>query len=257
MIKFFRHIRQSLIMKEQKNEPTSVKTSTGRYLKYAIGEIVLVVIGILLALQINNWNEGEKRKRLKSNYIMSLLDDLRLDSSMVADQLNFYKKDTTVLGEQLRRIQAHPNRDTLVNIARNEFNTNLQIITAFNNKTYVTLVNTGDIELFEPWVIEELSRLDQFQKLAVSIYDFSISSYSDNLLNYRQHLTVFDDALAGDILDPIWDELSYTEVLKQVNLIATAKQTTGNNVLQFLPVYLEACKNLVAALKEEYKLEDN
>jgi hypothetical protein len=50
MIKFFRHIRQNLLMENR----------TGKYLKYAIGEIVLVVIGILIALQINNWNEERK-----------------------------------------------------------------------------------------------------------------------------------------------------------------------------------------------------
>jgi hypothetical protein len=50
MIKLFRSIRQKHIMKNQ----------TGKYLKYAIGEIILVVIGILLALQINNWNEQRK-----------------------------------------------------------------------------------------------------------------------------------------------------------------------------------------------------
>ena len=50
MIKFFRHIRQQLLGEGK----------TGKYLKYAIGEIFLVVIGILLALQINNWNETRK-----------------------------------------------------------------------------------------------------------------------------------------------------------------------------------------------------
>ena len=50
MIKFFRNIRQKLL-----NEG-----KTANYLKYAIGEIVLVVIGILIALQINNWNEQRK-----------------------------------------------------------------------------------------------------------------------------------------------------------------------------------------------------
>jgi hypothetical protein len=50
MIKFFRHIRQNLLMENK----------TGKYFKYAIGEIVLVVIGILIALQINNWNENRK-----------------------------------------------------------------------------------------------------------------------------------------------------------------------------------------------------
>jgi len=50
MIKFFRKIRYDLMGKNK----------TGKYLKYAIGEIILVVIGILIALQINNWNESKK-----------------------------------------------------------------------------------------------------------------------------------------------------------------------------------------------------
>jgi len=49
MIKFFRKIRQNLLMENK----------TGKYLKYAIGETVLVVIGLLIALQINNWNEKQ------------------------------------------------------------------------------------------------------------------------------------------------------------------------------------------------------
>ena len=50
MIKFFRKIRQNLLSEGK----------TGKYLKYAIGEIVLVVVGILIALQINNANERNK-----------------------------------------------------------------------------------------------------------------------------------------------------------------------------------------------------
>jgi hypothetical protein len=47
MIKFLRHIRQNLI----------IENKTGKYFKYAIGEIVLVVIGILIALSINDRNK--------------------------------------------------------------------------------------------------------------------------------------------------------------------------------------------------------
>lgn len=50
MIKIFRKIRQKLLLEEK----------TASYLKYAAGEIILVVIGILIALQINNWNEVRK-----------------------------------------------------------------------------------------------------------------------------------------------------------------------------------------------------
>jgi hypothetical protein len=59
MIKFFRHIRKSLFMEQQL--PSGQAGKTRRYLKYAIGEIILVVIGILIALQLNNWNENRKQ----------------------------------------------------------------------------------------------------------------------------------------------------------------------------------------------------
>jgi len=73
MIKFFRHTRQSLLMK---NNPS-------KYLKYAIGEIVLVVIGILIALQINNWNENRKIRKQESNYYCQLVNNLRSDLSNI------------------------------------------------------------------------------------------------------------------------------------------------------------------------------
>lgn len=62
MIKFFRHIRQNLLNKNR----------FSKYLLYAIGEIVLVVIGILIALQINNWNEERKRFQEERATVASL-----------------------------------------------------------------------------------------------------------------------------------------------------------------------------------------
>ncbi|MAZ72721.1 MAG: hypothetical protein CMC70_06205 [Flavobacteriaceae bacterium] len=66
MIKFFRKIRYKL-MSENK---------TGKYFKYAIGEIILVVIGILIALQINNWNENRKVQKLEAQIYTELKSDL-------------------------------------------------------------------------------------------------------------------------------------------------------------------------------------
>lgn len=73
MIKFFRHIRQQLL--------TDNKFS--KYLLYAIGEIILVVIGILIALQINTWNEKQKKQNLIKAYANSLISDLRDDINWV------------------------------------------------------------------------------------------------------------------------------------------------------------------------------
>jgi hypothetical protein len=66
MIKFFRKIRQNLLMENK----------TGKYLKYAIGEIVLVVFGILIALQINNWNENQKLKVIEKETLKALENDI-------------------------------------------------------------------------------------------------------------------------------------------------------------------------------------
>ena len=62
MIKFFRNIRKDLMEKNK----------TSRYIKYAIGEIILVVIGILIALQINNWNENRKLKAIELNLLSDI-----------------------------------------------------------------------------------------------------------------------------------------------------------------------------------------
>ena len=77
MIKFFRHIRQNLIMQNKTPKPA---LPAGRYFKYAIGEIILVVIGILIALQINNWNEQRKIKLNANNYVNKIINDLTVDT---------------------------------------------------------------------------------------------------------------------------------------------------------------------------------
>lgn len=66
MIKFFRRFRQNFLMG---------KNNTGKYLKYAIGEIVLVVIGILIALSLNNWNENSNRNKLELEALKNLKED--------------------------------------------------------------------------------------------------------------------------------------------------------------------------------------
>ena len=58
MIKFFRHIRQNLCVENKTGKPAF---AAGMYLKYEIGEIILVMVGILLALQVSNWNEKRKQ----------------------------------------------------------------------------------------------------------------------------------------------------------------------------------------------------
>jgi len=69
MINLFRNIRHKLA---DDNKPI-------KYMRYAIGEVVLVVIGILIALQINNWNEHKKNKQQELIILENVLQDLKKD----------------------------------------------------------------------------------------------------------------------------------------------------------------------------------
>ena len=75
MIKFFRKIRQRLVIEDK----------FSKYLLYAIGEIILVVIGILIALQINNWNEKQKNKQQELIILENILQDLKNDKVGLID----------------------------------------------------------------------------------------------------------------------------------------------------------------------------
>lgn len=76
MIKLFRKIRQELL----------VENKFTKYLLYAIGEIILVVIGILIALQINTWNKESQNKALETTSLENLVADLIIQKEIIHDQ---------------------------------------------------------------------------------------------------------------------------------------------------------------------------
>ncbi len=78
MLTFLRKIRKSLI----------VSGTTRRYMLYAIGEITLVVIGILIALQINNWNEWRKDRVIEKRILIELKGNLERNAEMLEDVIN-------------------------------------------------------------------------------------------------------------------------------------------------------------------------
>lgn len=79
MLSFLRKIRRSLID----------SGSARKYLLYAVGEIILVVIGILIALQINNWNEARKDAEAVKQYMSNLLIDLAKDKNDLQKSIEF------------------------------------------------------------------------------------------------------------------------------------------------------------------------
>jgi type II secretory pathway pseudopilin PulG len=82
MIRFFRTLRQRLLAENR----------VSRYLLYAVGEIVLVMIGILLALQVNNWNQQREQQKTVNRFLASLVEDIKADTAqfrLASDQAIF------------------------------------------------------------------------------------------------------------------------------------------------------------------------
>ncbi|MGX1927929.1 DUF6090 family protein [Flagellimonas sp. 2504JD4-2] len=87
MIKFFRKIRQKLL----------IENRFSKYLVYAIGEIILVVIGILIALQINNWNEERKAYTLGNEYLSGIKNDLKKDFVLLDSVMHQNSQEISLL----------------------------------------------------------------------------------------------------------------------------------------------------------------
>jgi hypothetical protein len=138
MIKLFRNIRKNLL-----NEGKTTK-----YFKYAIGEIVLVVIGILIALQINNWNEQRKERSVEINYLNNLKTDLR-------NEIDNNKDFTTF------RIEKAKNCSFLLNITFPKTIKDAKSYTEIyeqvfywkyfipNNNTFKELLSSGNLSLIK------------------------------------------------------------------------------------------------------------
>jgi hypothetical protein len=136
MIKFFRKIRQNMI-KENK---------VSKYILYAIGEIVLVVIGILIALQINNTNEARKQRVEELHYLKNLKTDLQLNIAHIDNYLGTREKAIASANTVIEHYEGKPVEDLEV---FNVHTVNVYTWQKFSqiNNTFQELINSGKLAL--------------------------------------------------------------------------------------------------------------
>ena len=127
-------------------KPTFAKASAGRYLKYAIGEIILVVIGILIALQINNWNENRKDLQNSEDYRQRILNDLEDDVSSLNSRIGYWFKVSESGRSALKTIEMKSEGESWETILNLYYASQINPYDA-NSITFEELKSAGELRL--------------------------------------------------------------------------------------------------------------
>ncbi len=226
MIKFFRNIRKKLV-----NEG-----KTTNYLKYALGEILLVVIGILIALQINNWNENRKNNKLKEFYMKSLVEDLTRDTIDINRVAVLQEKEINLLQSFIDRIylQSSTTIDTIRKIVQFEFDPDYVVKRGYNNNTFNTIISSGNIEIFDRNLIDELMQLQNYQLEEIKRSKNNLDQYNTTYNNYSTRYPTLPLVKPKDnIVDRLlWSNIDEKDFVGNFVAIINSKQLTFKSTLR-------------------------
>ena len=187
MIQLFKKIRKQLLIKS--------KLST--YSLYAIGEIVLVVIGILIALAINNNNEFKKTKIKELNYLSGIKSDLQLNLIELKTFITTREKSVNSAEKMLYFFKKNEE------INPNEFNFHnlqVQIWLPFkkNDNTYQELINSGNLTIISNKSIKNILINTQLGYKQIKILEIQMQHDFDNYM-YPVYFKITD--LESDLLN--------------------------------------------------------
>jgi len=185
VIKFFRHIRKSLLSENK----------FSKYLVYAIGEIILVVIGILIALSINNWNEKRKTNSQLQSYLSSIAKNIQSDRleiniiKALRERHNLAAKDyVKYTYSDSMPIQLVPRIAPI--LGEQSLNVNQSGFDALKNSGYIANLQGSDLEdsiydyysYYEEIHESETSLNNFIENMEAGLYD---GSYEDVVMAYK------------------------------------------------------------------------
>lgn len=248
MIKFFTNIRQNLLNEDK----------TYKYFKYAIGEIVLVVIGILIALQINTWNEERKDSIEERAILENLLENLKLaqqqSESLISEETDLKKLLIYVLGVEANSVEIDTRTisDAMFKNAVWDLQSDLPTINAYDN-----LKNTNKLSLIKNKNIsEKFNDLDfRFNKLnnvledRLSVHQIRIDDIFENDINFIPIVktNVTEINISNESIN------NYTEILsdKRTRNLLGMKLDFTQDVLVFRENLDTEMENLIVLIESE------
>ena len=160
MIKFFRNIRKKL----------AAENKFMAYSRYAIGEIILVVVGILIALQINNWNKGIIEQTQESNYLKNLKRDLNDQILSVDEQIIYETRFIDAASYLIRYFNSNSFKDLDSLFFKKLSDLHTRKTFVVNDPTYTDLLSSGNIDLikeqiFKDKLIQYYHELERIEKV--------------------------------------------------------------------------------------------
>lgn len=236
MVKFFRHIRKSLL-----NEGNSTK-----YLKYAIGEILLVVIGILIAVQINNWNEGRLNKISETKLLKELLEDVKVDSIFFLARQDYLLQHLEQV-KNLNSISSGNSTDSILNIPYNG-NPIFDISVAYQSA--VVTNNKEKIDQFSNDNIKELLRKYNLRHHYITLAYEQKDRYFERYAN-PLFLKYFDKSVTVGSTFTLLEYYTIIEFKKNKKLLNFVNGAVDNSLIrtnEFLKVNFELQKSIKAKL---------
>jgi hypothetical protein len=150
MLHFLRRIRRSLIG----------NGATRKYLLYAIGEVILVMVGILLALQVNNWNEERKIRNELVEFLIALNQELQIDIETFTEKKSLYIEINENIQATLKFIETY---DEIGKEEEQIISEALKLLPWFtpiikNTNKYDSIISEGKLENAYPKLNENLIR---------------------------------------------------------------------------------------------------
>jgi hypothetical protein len=215
-----------------------------KYLLYAIGEIILVVIGILIALQVNNLNNEKAEKNREQKYLANIVLDLKKDIKSLNYLLEFRRN--RIIGDQ--KIIAHMNGipvDNLNELSKIVVNSMMERNFTPNNTTFSELSNSGNLNLISndsiKFLLLELEELYKVNELSIEHETFDYREYISKSANRN---------IDVDLLIPIYMEMKTVEeqkiTLESFNdLLSIREYKNGLYIMTFLSdSYIIAYENM-------------
>ncbi len=213
MIKFFRKIRQKLL--------TENKFST--YLLYAIGEIILVVIGILIALQINNWNEERKQNQLEVVYLNRLHNELKKDIVTFSNEIKRLEKNNEKIINFSNVLKDKNYSDSLLVTITNEYMIFGTIYPMFNpsTSTFEDLSSTGNLSVISNTEIRDsiVKHYEDYQFVELNFkQDYDWATPIDAPLYTLTNALKFDTDYTSFLFPTATEENLANEIIKDKNI---------------------------------------